>query len=64
MAGRITMVVDADGMPQDIHVVHSLEPAFDENAIKAVGQYRFKPAMFQGKTVPVEISIEVNFRRY
>ena len=36
----------------------------DENALKAVTKYRFKPAMFDGKPVPVKIKIEVNFRVY
>jgi periplasmic protein TonB len=27
-----------------------------------VSQYRFAPAMYQGRPVPVEVNIEVNFR--
>jgi protein TonB len=34
----------------------------DDNAIKAVQQYRFKPAMEGGKPVPVELNVEVNFQ--
>jgi TonB family protein len=36
----------------------------DEQALAAVTQYKFKPATLQGKPVPVEVSIEVNFRIY
>jgi TonB family protein len=36
----------------------------DEKALEAVRQYKFKPAVFNGKPVPVEINIEVNFRIY
>jgi protein TonB len=36
----------------------------DEKAIEAVKQYRFKPAMLNGKAVPVEVNVEVNFRIY
>jgi periplasmic protein TonB len=36
----------------------------DEQAFRAVRQYRFKPATLQGVPVPVEVNIEVNFRIY
>lgn len=58
------LVVDAKGMPQDIHVVKSFRSDFDAQAVKAVKQYRFKPAMLSGKTVAVSIKIEVNFKWY
>ena len=34
----------------------------DEKAVEAVRQYKFKPAMENGKPVPVEIYVEVNFQ--
>jgi protein TonB len=34
----------------------------DEKAVEAVRQYRFKPAMKDGRPVPVEIYVEVNFQ--
>ncbi|MHB1021975.1 MAG: TonB family protein [Acidobacteriaceae bacterium] len=58
------LTVDETGTPRNIHIVRSLSPAFDASAIKAVQQYRFKPATFKGKAVPVAISIETNFKRY
>jgi TonB family protein len=36
----------------------------DEKAIEAVRQYRFKPAMKDGKAVPVQMSIEIDFHIY
>src|SRR5580698_8991761 len=60
----IALIIDEHGMPQDLHVVRSLEPTLDENAVKAVRQYRFKPAMKDGKVpVPVMVTIEVDFRQ-
>jgi protein TonB len=35
-----------------------------EKAIEAVSRYRFKPAMKDGKPVPVMVNVEVNFRFY
>jgi protein TonB len=36
----------------------------DEKALEAVRQYKFKPAMYQGHAVAVEIQVEVNFHIY
>lgn len=61
---NVTLIVDAQGNPQNVRVPRPLGMGLDEEAIKAVRQYKFKPAMFQGHPVPVEISVEVNFRIY
>ena len=58
------LVVDADGLPQKIKVQRALGMGLDEEAIKTVKQWRFQPAMREGKPVPVAINIEVNFRLY
>ena len=58
------LVVDADGLPQQIKVQRSLGMGLDEEAIKAVKQWRFQPAKKDGKPVPVMINVEVNFRLY
>jgi TonB family protein len=62
----VTCVVDEKGAPRQVHVVRSLSDAFDQNAVRAVEQYRFSPAMLQSesasKPVAVEVHIEVNFR--
>lgn len=61
----VGLIVDAQGNPQNVHIVRSLGMGLDENAMKAVRTYKFKPAMKDGKTpVPVQITIEVNFRLY
>jgi periplasmic protein TonB len=60
----VGLIVDAQGNPQQAHVVRPLGMGLDEKALEAVRQYKFKPAMFKGKPVPVEINIEVNFRIY
>jgi TonB family protein len=61
----IQIIIDAQGMPQNPRVVRSLGMGLDEKAIEAVKQYRFKPAMKDGKTpVAVRMNIEVNFHLY
>lgn len=70
----VGLVVDALGMPTNVHVVRSAAEevtnpkdkeavaTLDQKAVDAVLQYRFKPATLNGKPVPVELRIEVNFQ--
>lgn len=60
----VQLIVDKQGNPQHIQVVRALGMGLDEKAIEAVKQYKFKPAYYQGKPVPVIINVEVNFRIY
>src|ERR1035437_1331409 len=61
----ISVIVDAQGNPQNPKVVRALGMGLDEKAMEAVRKYKFKPAMKDGKTpVPVMITVEVNFRLY
>ncbi|MBW4027336.1 MAG: energy transducer TonB [Acidobacteria bacterium] len=60
----VSLIVDAQGNPQHVRVVRPLGMGLDEKAVEAVKQYRFKPAMYKGHPVPVEIDVEVNFRIY
>ena len=60
----LSVIVDAQGNPQHVHVIRQLGMGLDEKAIEAVKQYRFKPGMKDGKPVPVEINIEVNFQLF
>ena len=60
----IGLVVDAKGMPTDVHVAKSLSPDFDANAMQAVRQYRFAPARRLGQPVAVALNVEVNFEKF
>jgi TonB family protein len=72
----LSLTVDPQGRPQDVRVLHSLSEKvdkklqaaaasdLDENAVEAVKQYRFDPALLKGKPVPVETTVEVNYRIY
>ncbi len=60
----ISLIVDAQGNPQRVRVVRQLGMGLDEKAVEAVKQYRFKPGMKDGKPVPVEINMEVNFQLF
>ncbi|MGB0065666.1 MAG: energy transducer TonB [Terracidiphilus sp.] len=61
----IALIVDAQGNPQNVHVVRTLGMGLDQKAIEAVRTWRFKPAMKDGTTpVPVMVTVEVNFHLY
>ena len=55
------MVVGPDGKPHNIRVVRTLGLGLDEKAIEAVKNWRFEPAMKDGKPVAVQIDVDVNF---
>jgi TonB family protein len=54
-------VVETDGSVGDIEVKRSLDEALDQEAIKAVKQWRFEPGTKDGKPVPVLITLEMTF---
>jgi protein TonB len=58
------LVVGPDGRPRDMKVLRSLGLGLDEKAIEAVKNWRFDPAVKDGKPVAVYISVEVDFRLY
>ncbi len=57
----LQIVVDAQGNVQRARVLHPIGMGLDQKAIEAVKQYKFKPAMLQGRAVPVEVNIEISF---
>lgn len=60
----VGFVVDSSGAVHDVHIKRSFRPDFDASAVKAVQQYRFKPATRNGEPVSVALNVEVNFQRF
>jgi len=60
----IALIVDAQGNPQSVHVARALGMGLDEKAMEAVRQFKFKPALREGKPVACYATVEVNFRLY
>jgi periplasmic protein TonB len=58
------LIVGPDGKPHDIKVARALGMGLDQKAIEAVRNWKFEPAMKDGKPVSVQINVEVNFRLY
>lgn len=60
----ISIVVDRNGLPQNLRVTKSLEYGLDHNAIESISQFRFKPAMKEGEPVPAMIDVEISYHLY
>jgi len=57
-------IVDESGKARNIRVQKSLGLGLDEAAMRAVQNWRFRPAERFGNPVPVYMTIEVNFHLY
>ena len=60
----LAVIVEGDGGTSHIRVVKALGLGLDEQAIKAVKTWKFKPATLDGKSVAVQITVEVAFGLY
>ncbi len=58
----LSAVVDEGGKAQEIRVEHSIDPGLDQEAIKAVRRWRFKPGQQDGRPVRVAVHVEITFR--
>lgn len=58
------LIVDTEGRPTTLQVINPLGHGLDEEALRAVQQWRFRPATYQGKPVPVILDVDVNFKLY
>jgi len=64
IAGTVLLyvVIDANGLATDLKLLKSVGFGLDEKAVEAVTQWRFQPGTKDGVPVPVQATIEVNFR--
>jgi TonB family protein len=60
--GTVTIeaLVDEQGHVADARVIKSI-PLLDQSALEAARQWEFKPALLDGKPVPVLVVLELNF---
>jgi TonB family protein len=62
-AGAVVLdvVIPEDGVPRVIRVIRSLDWQFDEIAITALKEWRFSPAMKDGRPLKVRMNVAVEF---
>lgn len=56
------LVVNTDGMPQDFRLLRSVGFGLDEEAVRVVKAWRFRPGFRDETAVAVQVTIEVNYR--
>jgi protein TonB len=59
---KLNFWVDESGKPTHVVVTKGVGHGLDLKAVEAVKQYKFKPALEDGKPVLVELNTEVNFQ--
>lgn len=57
----LSVAIDRNGRARDVQVERGLEAGLDQEAIKAVEQWRFKPAEQDGRPIRVNAHVEVTF---
>ena len=57
----LEVVINEEGVPKVTRVVRTLGYGLDENAVKALEQWRFRPGTKDGQPVKVGLNVEVNF---
>jgi TonB family protein len=55
-------VIRRDGSVDSIQVVRGIDPQLDGNAVRALAQWKFRPAERQGERVPLEAIVHIPFR--
>jgi TonB family protein len=60
----VHLIVDEQGIPQNVRVIRGVGYDLDDKAIEAVKQYKFNPGLENGQPVPVAINIEVSFATF
>jgi protein TonB len=55
-------IITADGNVEDVRVLKSVNPLLDASAVRAVGQWKYKPATLNGRAVRVYLTVTVTFR--
>jgi TonB family protein len=58
---KVSLVVDAHGLPENVRVLKPLDPGLDKSALTAVEKYRFFPAIEDEQPVSAAIVVDVNF---
>jgi protein TonB len=55
-------IITAEGNVEDVRVLKSVNPLLDASAVRAVQQWKYKPATLNGRAVRVYLTVTVTFR--
>jgi TonB family protein len=51
--------LDETGTPTDMHIVQSINPEVDSRVMKAVRNFRWRPAVLDNQTIPIDVNLVV-----
>lgn len=54
--------VDSNGVPQNVHLLKSVNPTVDSKVLAAVRGYHYAPATLDEIAVPMDVNLVVNFQ--
>jgi protein TonB len=55
-------IITGEGNVEDVRVLKSVNPLLDASAVRAVQQWKYKPATLNGRSVRVYLTVTVTFR--
>lgn len=55
-------IITAAGNVEDVRVLKAVNPLLDASAVRAVGQWKYRPATLNGRAVRVYLTVTVTFR--
>lgn len=57
----VEAIIAADGTVTDVRMLETTSPLFNASAIDAVRKWRYRPATYGGRAVPVYLTVRVTF---
>jgi TonB family protein len=57
----VQLIVDVKGKAQDVQIARSGGESFDDEAVRAVRNWKFKPASCNGEAMAIQLTVEINF---
>ena len=58
------VLVSREGFPEDLRITQSVSEVMDQEAVRTVKQWRYRPATLAGEPVPVWAEVKVEFHLY
>lgn len=55
----VSFVVDEKGLPENIQVTKSINPAWDSQVVEAVSKLHYRPARIDDHKIPVDMNLTV-----
>ncbi len=58
---NVSFRVDEKGVPQNVHLLKSVNQSVDTRVLAAIREYRFEPAQLDEQSVAMDVNLAINF---